>query len=46
MLEDGEREIPVASTIMPLGTVLFGSNVSEANESKRLNLQIFFTEAN
>jgi hypothetical protein len=46
MLEEGEREIPVASNITPLGTVLFGSNVSAENESKRLKLQIFFTEAN
>ena len=44
MLEDGEREIPVASNIMPLGTVLFGSNVSEENQNQRLRLQIFFTE--
>ena len=46
MLEDGEREIPVAPNIMPLGTVLFGSNVSEENQNQRLRLQIFFTETN
>ena len=46
MLEDGEREIPVAPNIMPLSTVLFGSNVSEENQNQRLRLQIFFTETN
>ena len=46
MLEDGEREIPVAPNIMPLGTVFFGSNVSEENQNQRLRLQIFFTETN
>lgn len=46
MLVDGEREIPVVSNIMPLSTVLFGSNVSEANLANQLRLQIFYTEAN
>lgn len=46
MLSEGEREIPVVSNIMPLSTVLFGSNVSEENQNQRLKLQIFFTEAN
>jgi hypothetical protein len=38
--------VPIMSTVNPLGTVLFGSNVSAANESKKLKLQIFYTEAN
>ncbi|MFD2586563.1 DUF4270 domain-containing protein [Croceitalea marina] len=38
--------VPIMSTVNPLGTVLFGSNVSPENESKKLKLQIFYTEAN
>lgn len=41
-----EVSVPIMSTVNPLGTVLFGSNVSSANESKKLKLQIFYTEAN
>lgn len=41
-----EIDIPLMSTVNPLGTVLFGSNVSAADESKKLKLQIFYTEAN
>jgi hypothetical protein len=39
-------ELPVISTISPLGTVLFGSNVDAANADKKLKLEIFYTEAN
>ena len=39
-------DIPVMSTINPLGTILFGSNVDVANESNKLKLEIFFTETN
>ena len=39
-----EFDLPVAAATNPLGTVLFGSNVSSANEDKKLKLQIFFTE--
>ena len=46
MLVDGEQEIPVVSSIMPLSTVLFGSNVSPENQASQLRLQIFYTEAN
>lgn len=38
-------DVPVLSTISPLGTVLFGSNVDAANEDKKLKLEIFYTEA-
>ncbi len=41
-----EVELPVASSLNPLGTVLFGSNVEPQNEGQRLRLEIFFTEAN
>ncbi len=43
---DTETELPVAATLSPLGTVLFGSNVSAANMGKKLQLEIFYTEAN
>ncbi len=43
---DTEAELPVAATLSPLGTVLFGSNVSTANAGKKLQLEIFYTEAN
>jgi hypothetical protein len=46
MSSGNEIDIPVMSTVNPLGTVLFGSNVSAADESKKLKLQIFYTEAN
>lgn len=47
MLDDNvEDEIPIASTLTPLGTVLFGSNVAEANADKKLQLEIFYTETN
>lgn len=38
-------DIPVMSTINPLGTVLFG-NTDEVPEDKKLKLEIFYTEAN
>ncbi|WP_373516463.1 DUF4270 family protein [Pricia sp.] len=43
---DTETELPVAATLSPLGTVLFGSNVSATNTGKKLQLEIFYTEAN
>lgn len=47
MLEDGtETELPVSATLSPLGTVLFGSEVSAANTGKKLQLEIFYTETN
>ncbi|AWX44203.1 hypothetical protein HME9304_01203 [Flagellimonas maritima] len=39
-------DVPLMSTINPLGTVLFGSNVTPANEDKKLKLEIFYTQAN
>ncbi len=47
MLPNGvEKDLPAASILTPLGTVIHGSNVSEANESKKLQLEIFYTETN
>ncbi|NDV15241.1 DUF4270 family protein [Muricauda sp. TY007] len=39
-------DYPVAAAISPLGTVLYGSNVSDGEESKKLKLEIHYTEAN
>jgi hypothetical protein len=46
MFNDGEIEIPVAPTLSPLGTILFGSQVDEADLDKKLKLEIFYTETN
>jgi len=46
MLASGEKDIPIISTISPLGTVLFGSDVTSENEGKKLKLEIFYTKAN
>jgi hypothetical protein len=39
-------DVPVMSSISPLGTILYGSNVDPANEDKKLKLEIHYTEAN
>ena len=39
-------DYPVAATVSPLGTVLYGSNVPSELEDKKLKLEIFYTEAN
>ncbi|RDY59579.1 DUF4270 family protein [Flagellimonas nanhaiensis] len=41
-----EVDLPLMSTINPLGTVLFGSDVEADNADKRMQLEIYFTEAN
>ncbi len=40
------KTIPVMSIINPLGTILFGNNISvgDANYDKRLKLQIYYTK--
>ena len=44
MLENTmEEDVPIASTITPLSTILFGSNLPESDD-RRLRLEIFFTE--
>ncbi|MFS4492471.1 DUF4270 domain-containing protein [Maribacter sp. 2308TA10-17] len=46
MLADGnEKDLPAASVLSPLGTVLFGSNLPNTDE-KKLKLEIFYTETN
>ena len=46
VLETTEQNLPVSSTISPLSTVLFGSNVSGIEEDMKLQLEIFYTEPN
>ena len=46
MLERGEADIPLMSTINPMGTVLYGSNTSVADADKKLKLEIFYSKAN
>ncbi len=41
-----EQDLPVSATITPLGTVLFGNNVSPEEEEMQLKLEIFYTEVN
>lgn len=39
-----QTEIPVGSSLTSLGTVLYGSNVSNEDEDKKLRLEIQYTE--
>ncbi|WP_165749418.1 DUF4270 domain-containing protein [Cellulophaga sp. Z1A5H] len=45
-LASSEVNIPLMSTINPLGTVLYGSNVSGTDLDKKLQLEILYTEVN
>lgn len=46
-LDNGEdKELPASSILSPLGTILFGNGVSPAEEAKKLQLEIFYTEIN
>ncbi|WP_019669158.1 DUF4270 domain-containing protein [Eudoraea adriatica] len=46
VLDISEEDLPVAATITPLSTVLFGSNVPAEEEDMQLKLEIFYTEPN
>ena len=39
-------DMPVMSTVSPLGTVLFGSNVDASDMDKKLKLEIYYTKTN
>jgi|GEM_PF-103671 len=45
---NGEEELPITSTVTPLGTILYGSNLeaTDPNFDKRLKLEIYYTQAN
>ena len=40
------NKIPLASVANPLGTVLYGSNTTAANASKKVNFKIYYTKPN
>ena len=44
---NGEAELPITSTVTPLGTILYGSNIqpTDPNFDKRLKLEISYTKA-
>lgn len=44
---NGEAELPTTSTVTPLGTILYGSNIqaTDPNFDKRLKLEISYTKA-
>jgi len=44
---NGEEELPISSTVTPLGTILFGSNIeaTDPDFDKRLKLEISYTRA-
>ncbi|SDB63820.1 protein of unknown function [Flavobacteriaceae bacterium MAR_2010_188] len=42
--EDNSQRVPVSSIISPRSTVLYGSNVPGSEESKRVRLEIYYTE--
>lgn len=39
-------DYPIGAAMSPLGTVLYGSNVADGQEDKKLKLEIYYTEAN
>ena len=39
-------DYPIAASMSPLGTVLYGSNLAPSEEAMKLKLEIFYTEAN
>lgn len=46
-LVEGEQiDLPVMSVVNPLGTILYGSNVADQDDAKKLKLEIFYTTAN
>ena len=46
VLDLTEEDLPLAATITPLSTVLFGNNVPVEEEDVKLKLEIFYTEVN
>ncbi|MGB5553804.1 MAG: DUF4270 family protein [Flavobacteriaceae bacterium] len=43
---DTEKNLPIASTLTPLGTILYGGEVDPSEQDKRLKLEIHYTKAN
>lgn len=44
--QDEVTQVPSTALLAPRGTILYGSNVAAPNESKKMRLEIFFTEPN
>jgi len=44
--DDGEKNIPVASWLTPLGTVLYGNQVTPQDQANKLELEVFYTQSN
>ncbi len=42
--EDNSQRVPISSILSPRSTVLYGSNVSSSNQSKKVRLEIYYTE--
>lgn len=46
LTESTEKDLPVISTVSPLGTVLYGSKEVSGKEDMKLKLEISYTQAN
>ncbi|WP_179334177.1 DUF4270 domain-containing protein [Winogradskyella costae] len=44
--DDLDLSVPISSVLTPRGTILYGSNVSDQDSSKRVYLEIYYTEPN
>ncbi|WP_179318894.1 DUF4270 domain-containing protein [Winogradskyella helgolandensis] len=45
-VDDLDLTVPVSSILTPRGTILYGNNTPESDESKRVYLEIHYTEPN
>ncbi|MBU2928003.1 DUF4270 domain-containing protein [Winogradskyella psychrotolerans] len=45
-VDDLDLTVPVSSILSPRGTILYGNNTPESDESKRVYLEIYYTEPN
>ncbi|EPR69979.1 hypothetical protein ADIWIN_3842 [Winogradskyella psychrotolerans RS-3] len=44
--DDLNLTVPISSVLSPRGTILYGNNVTDQDESKRVYLEIYYTEPN
>ncbi|REE17010.1 DUF4270 domain-containing protein [Winogradskyella pacifica] len=44
--DDLNLTVPIGSVLSPRGTILYGNNVTDQDESKRVYLEIYYTEPN
>ncbi|SDG66231.1 DUF4270 domain-containing protein [Winogradskyella thalassocola] len=45
-VDDLDLTVPVSSILTPRGTILYGNNTPESDQSKRVYLEIYYTEPN